>query len=155
MMIEFKGNLLPGTYLLSFTNVFDLMNNYSISGLSFVLYLATRHIFGLVLWFGFGFGCNGWWGFFWGFCQRIWFVGDCRGFSSMSRRCLLHGDCGGTDWGGVLRLSPDGRVVAVTGTAEATHTLSWWLGAVHWNKGKTWLRPRLMDGIEECLYFIN
>ena len=122
---------------------------------SFVLYLATGHIFGLVLWFGFGLGCNGWWVFFWGFCQRNWLVGDCTGFSSVSRRCLLHGDCRGTERGGVLCLSPNGRVVAVTGTAEATHTLSWRLGAVHWNEEKTWLRMWSMDGLEKCLYFVN
>lgn len=89
---------------------------------SFGLHLATGQILSLVLWFRFGLG---WWlGFFWGYCQSIWFVEDCRGLSSMSNRRLLNSDCGGTDRGGVLHLSSNSRLVAVAGTAEATYTFS-------------------------------
>ncbi len=120
---------------------------------SFVLHLATGQIFGLVLWFGLGLGLglglgrNWWLGFFLGSCWSIWFVEDCSGFSSMSKRCLLNSDSWGADRGGVLHLSSNSRVVAVTGTTEATHTLSWRFGAVHWNKEKTWLYTWWMDGL--------
>lgn len=92
--------------------------------MSLVLHLVRGQIFGLVLWFGLGLWRNWWLFFFQESCQSIWFVDNCTGFSCVINWCLLNGDRGGTDGGGVLHFSSNSRVIAVTGTAEATHTLS-------------------------------
>lgn len=95
-----------------------------------VLNLAAGQVLGLVLLFNLGLWCNWWLGFYWGSCQSICFLEDCRGFSPMSNQCLFNSVHGGTKGRGFLHLSSNGRLVAVTGAAEATHTLSRRLGAV-------------------------
>lgn len=95
----------------------------------FFLHLAAeRWILVPVQCFVFGLGCNRWLCFHnWSSCRMcLWKANE-----SLSLMVSLYG---GTNWGGVIHLSPHGWPEAVAWAAEAADALSWRLRTVHWNK---------------------